>query len=353
MPEVPANAPEATVSVPAETSVAPVKSLAAVSVRLPVPSFVKAPAPVILLAKVRSSLRLMANVPALVMSPAATEPDVPPLPSCSVPAEIVVPPPKVLAPVRMSVPGPDLVSEPLAPEITPPYVPPDTVRAVVPRAMLPPLSAVIAAVEPSTVTVPPESVPMLALLAKRVLPAPPRLVSVTVPVAALKSSASAAVFAWVTAPRETPAPLKAAVEEALSVRAAEPVPVVAVSAVPARVSVPPLTFVTAPVAAVRLTVPEVRVVIVATPPIEVVPPSTVVTVAAPVIVLVPPVTEAALRAPVTLTTPPEIPPVTVASEPKVVLPAPESEASVMMPVGAVKFSAFASVALALLTAPTF
>ena len=32
MPEVPANAPEATVSVPAETSVAPVKSLAALSV---------------------------------------------------------------------------------------------------------------------------------------------------------------------------------------------------------------------------------------------------------------------------------------------------------------------------------
>ena len=92
MPEVPANAPEATVSVPAETSVAPVKSLAPESVRLLAESFVKPPVPVILLAKVRSSLRLMAKVPALVTSPAAIEPVVPPSPNCSVPAAIVVPP---------------------------------------------------------------------------------------------------------------------------------------------------------------------------------------------------------------------------------------------------------------------
>ena len=217
----------------------------------------------------------------------------------------------------------------------------------------------------------------------------------TVPVEAVKLRAFVALPAFVTAPRLTPAALKVAEEEALSVRAAEPVPVVAVSAVPARVSVPPLTFVTVPVAAVRLTVPEVRVVMLATPPTEVVPPLTVVTVAAPVIVLVPPVTEveerepralvpaviapvsrpvtvtelltapviepaltvppetAAVRRPVTLIVPAEMPPVTVAAEPKVVLPAPESEASVMVPVEAVKFRALASVALALVTAPTF
>ena len=92
MPEVPANAPEAAVSVPAETSVAPEKSLAPESVRLLAASFVKPPVPVILLAKVRSSLRLMAKVALLVTSPAASEPDVPPLPSWSVPDEIVVPP---------------------------------------------------------------------------------------------------------------------------------------------------------------------------------------------------------------------------------------------------------------------
>ena len=92
MPEVPANAPEAAVSVPAETSVAPEKSFAPESVRLLAESFVKEPVPVILLAKVRSSLRLTTKVPLLVTSPAAIEPAVPPLPSCSVPAEIVVPP---------------------------------------------------------------------------------------------------------------------------------------------------------------------------------------------------------------------------------------------------------------------
>ena len=60
-------------------------------VRLLAESFVKPPVPVILLAKVRSSLRLMAKVALLVTSPAAIEPAVPPLPSCKVPAEIVVP----------------------------------------------------------------------------------------------------------------------------------------------------------------------------------------------------------------------------------------------------------------------
>ena len=67
---------------------------------------------------------------------------------------------------------------------------------------------------------------------------------------------------------------------------------------------------------------------------------------------VPPET-AAVRRPVTLITPTETPPVIVAADPKVVLPAPVSEASVMVPVEAVKFSAFASVAFALVTAPTF
>ena len=67
---------------------------------------------------------------------------------------------------------------------------------------------------------------------------------------------------------------------------------------------------------------------------------------------VPPET-AAVRAPVTLIVPADTPPVIVAAEPKVVLPAPESEASVTVPVAAVKFRAFASVALALVTAPTF
>ncbi len=198
----------------------PSKELAVARVSVPAADLVNEPVPEITLAKLRLSERLISRIPELAMAPAPREPVVEPAPICSLPAEIVIAPPNVLAPVRMSVPAPDLVRVPLAPEITPPKVPALTVRAVEePRAISPPLSVVTVAVAP-----------------------------------------------------------------------------------------------------LALSVPLVRVVTVATPATVVVPPSTV---------------------------------VMVAAEPKVVLPAPESEASVMVPVVAVKFSAFASVALALVTAPTF
>ena len=92
MPEVPANAPEATVSVPAETSVAPVKPLAPVSVRLPAPSLVSVPVPPIALAAVRSLLRLKTSAALLVTAPEPKAPVVPPSPTCRTPAEIVVTP---------------------------------------------------------------------------------------------------------------------------------------------------------------------------------------------------------------------------------------------------------------------
>ena len=65
---------------------------------------------------------------------------------------------------------------------------------------------------------------------------------------------------------------------------------------------------------------------------------------------VPPVT-LAVRRPVTLMMPAATPPVIVALAPKVVLPAPEREAAVIVPVP-VKFRALASVAFALVSAPT-
>ena len=245
--------PTMTVPPLAATVTPPSKVLAVARVSVPAADLVNEPVPEITLAKLRLSERLISRMPELAMAPAPMEPVVEPAPICSFPAEIVIAPPKVLAPERMSVPAPDLVSVPVAPEMTPACVPSETVRAVEdPSAMFPPLRVVTTAVAP-----------------------------------------------------------------------------------------------------LALSVPVVRVVTVATPPTVVVPPLSVVTVAAPVIVLVPPVTEPAMSAPATLTTPSEMAPVTVAAEPKVVLPAPESEASVMIPVVAVKFSAFASVALALVTAPTF
>ena len=68
MPVVPANAPAETVSVPAETSVAPVKVLAAESVRLPEPSLVKAPVPLMIPLIVWEALLPYRKVPSLVIA---------------------------------------------------------------------------------------------------------------------------------------------------------------------------------------------------------------------------------------------------------------------------------------------
>ena len=58
---------------------------------MPVPICLTAPAPEIAPLKVAVSERLKASVP-LFVTPPAMLPEVPPLPSCSVPPEIVVPP---------------------------------------------------------------------------------------------------------------------------------------------------------------------------------------------------------------------------------------------------------------------
>jgi len=68
-------------------------------------SLARPPVPETTVARLRSSDRLMARVPLFVTLP-AIEPVVPPLPICSVPAEIVVPPDQVLAAARTVVPVP-------------------------------------------------------------------------------------------------------------------------------------------------------------------------------------------------------------------------------------------------------
>jgi hypothetical protein len=82
-----------TISVPVLTVVPPVKVLLPVSVSVPAPFFLRAPVPEIMVDTVRASLRLIANVPLLLM-PLVEEiaPLVPPAPICSVPALIVVVP---------------------------------------------------------------------------------------------------------------------------------------------------------------------------------------------------------------------------------------------------------------------
>ena len=80
----------------------------------------------------------------------------------SVPLFTVVAPVKVFAPVKVSAPEPVLMRLP-APEMTPAEVPTVTVRAVLPRAMLPPLSVVTVAVAPFKLAVPEVSVPIVAM----------------------------------------------------------------------------------------------------------------------------------------------------------------------------------------------
>src|SRR6185295_7959096 len=84
-----------------------------------VPNLLNEPLPEMTPPYVWESERLKASVaPFEIETFPATEPLVPPLPNCKVPALMVVLPVYVLFPVSVSVPLPDLVSAP-APETTP------------------------------------------------------------------------------------------------------------------------------------------------------------------------------------------------------------------------------------------
>ena len=104
MPEVPANAPEAAVSVPAETRVAPEKVLAPESVRLPAPAWFTLPVPLIALLTVKAFERLKESVELSTTPPEPSVPVVAPAPTCKVPAEIVRVPVKELDPSKIRVP---------------------------------------------------------------------------------------------------------------------------------------------------------------------------------------------------------------------------------------------------------
>ena len=100
----------------------PVYVLAPERVSVPLPFLINDPDPLITPEYAYALLRLMMRVPLLVMFDEAGPklPVVPPLPICSVPAEMVVVPVYVLSPVKISVPAPDLVTE-MGPDITPLY----------------------------------------------------------------------------------------------------------------------------------------------------------------------------------------------------------------------------------------
>ena len=113
MPEVPANAPAETVSVPAETSVAPVKVLAPERVRLPEPSLVNVPVPLMIPLIVWAALLPYLKTPSLVI--AAVK--VPPLrraepPTSRTPASMSKSKLPVWTPVIAIVPKPALVRVP-------------------------------------------------------------------------------------------------------------------------------------------------------------------------------------------------------------------------------------------------
>ena len=83
---------------------------------MPLPTWVTEPVPEIALATARASVRLNNSSPLFATLPPPSEPVVPALPICNAPAEIVVVPAYVFAPVRVVVPEPTCVTEPV-PEI--------------------------------------------------------------------------------------------------------------------------------------------------------------------------------------------------------------------------------------------
>ena len=87
------------------------------------PALVSVPVPLMAWAKVSASERSKISAPLLTTGPPRT-PAVPPAPTCTVPALMVVVPVKVLAPVRITLSAPSLVKpKPLPPsEITPDIV---------------------------------------------------------------------------------------------------------------------------------------------------------------------------------------------------------------------------------------
>src|SRR5882724_10887278 len=91
VPSEPVAPPPPMLRDPAEIVVVPEYVLAPVSVAVPPPIWVRAPVPVIAPPTVIASERLNARVALLVMLP-VIEPEVPPLPICRVPAEMVVVP---------------------------------------------------------------------------------------------------------------------------------------------------------------------------------------------------------------------------------------------------------------------
>ncbi len=279
----------------------------------------------------------------------APEPREPTLPTTSVPALTAVPPPKVLAKLRVKVPLVALISEPLVPASRPMKVPSLTVRAVVPRLIVPSVRVPTEAVAPLRFSVPVVRVVTVATPPTVVVP-PLTVVTVAAPVIVLVPPVTEeeeseprefvpAVMAPVSRPETvTELPTEPVIEPA------ETVPAVTLPVrSPVTVTVPPVTL---PVSEPALTVPAVtlperRFVTVTAPP-EIAP------VSEPALT-VPPET-AAPSAPTTVTVPSATPPVMSASLPKRVLPAPARLARVILPVEAVKLSAFAAVP-ALVTAP--
>ena len=104
-------------SVPAAIVVPPAWVAAPVTTSVPAPCFVSDPLPEMSPPKVDVSERSKTSAPSLATSP-ESEPEVPPSPTLSVPYPIVVPPEKLLLPVRVSVPAPIFVTAP-APEMAP------------------------------------------------------------------------------------------------------------------------------------------------------------------------------------------------------------------------------------------
>ena len=253
------------------------------------------------------------------------------------PALMVVPPVKVLAPLRVRIPDVALISDPL-PARLPAKVPSLTVRAVeAARVIVPAVSVPTVAAAPLRLNVPSVSVPME--------PEAPLKVNVPVVSVAMEATPPIEVVPPLTVVTVA-APVIVLVPPVTEAEEREPRAFVPAVISPESWPVTVTELLTLPIIEPAVTVPAVTLPVSA--PVTVTAPPVTLPVREPA-VTVPPVMLAP-RAPTTVTLPSETPAVMSASLPKRVRPEPASEAKMILPVEAVKLRAAAAVP-ALVTAP--
>ena len=143
----------------------------------------------------------------------------------------------MLAPVSVRTPAEFLIREPVAPETEPPNVPADTVSAVVPRTIVPPLSVATEDVVPLRFAAPEVSVSIVAT--PPTVSVPP--LKIVTPAAPVTEVVPPVTEAEEREPAETVPPERSVVSKPTTVTVPAETPPVIVAALPKRVEPAPVS----------------------------------------------------------------------------------------------------------------